>query len=61
MWDVAKSRVEKDLEQWQPIIEWIDGKRKGVRHGQKRGWGPPAPACRASRCQTAQVQFCVGT
>ena len=22
MWDVAKSRVEKDLEQWQPIIEW---------------------------------------
>jgi chromosome partitioning protein len=22
VWDVAKSRVEKDLEQWQPIVEW---------------------------------------
>lgn len=26
LWDVAKSRVEKDLEQWQPIIEWTNGK-----------------------------------
>ena len=25
LWDVAKSRVEKDLEQWQPIIEWTNG------------------------------------
>ena len=24
LWDVAKSRVEKDLEQWQPIIEWLE-------------------------------------
>jgi chromosome partitioning protein len=23
IWDVAKSRVEKDIEQWQPIIEWV--------------------------------------
>ncbi len=22
IWDVAKSRVEKDLEQWAPIVEW---------------------------------------
>jgi chromosome partitioning protein len=30
LWDVAKSRVEKDLEQWQPIIEWTNGAaRKG--------------------------------
>jgi chromosome partitioning protein len=27
LWDVAKSRVEKDLEQWQPIIEWTSGKK----------------------------------
>src|SRR5258706_2834748 len=26
LWDVAKSRVEKDLEQWQSIIEWADRK-----------------------------------
>ncbi|WP_042301494.1 ParA family protein [Paraburkholderia kururiensis] len=25
LWDVAKSRVEKDLEQWQPILEWVTG------------------------------------
>ncbi|MFL9988424.1 ParA family protein [Paraburkholderia sediminicola] len=25
LWDVAKSRVEKDLEQWQPIIHWTNG------------------------------------
>jgi chromosome partitioning protein len=23
IWDVAPSRVEKDLEQWQPLVEWI--------------------------------------
>jgi chromosome partitioning protein len=28
LWDVAKSRVEKDLEQWQPIIEWLERKPK---------------------------------
>jgi chromosome partitioning protein len=26
LWDVASSRVEKDLEQWQPIIDWTDGR-----------------------------------
>jgi chromosome partitioning protein len=26
LWDVAKSRVEKDLEQWQPIIDWLERK-----------------------------------
>ncbi|OTP70117.1 ParA family protein [Caballeronia sordidicola] len=26
IWDVARSRVEKDLEQWQPIIEWVSKK-----------------------------------
>ncbi|WP_434108891.1 ParA family protein [Paraburkholderia caffeinilytica] len=28
LWDVAKSRVEKDLEQWQPIIQWTNGESK---------------------------------
>jgi chromosome partitioning protein len=23
IWDVAPSRVERDLEQWQPLVEWI--------------------------------------
>jgi chromosome partitioning protein len=23
LWDVAPSRVERDLEQWQPLKEWI--------------------------------------
>jgi chromosome partitioning protein len=26
LWDVAKSRVEKDLEQWGPIVEWVSKK-----------------------------------
>ncbi|MDR5853856.1 ParA family protein [Caballeronia sp. LZ062] len=26
IWDVAQSRVEKDLEQWQPIIDWAQKK-----------------------------------
>lgn len=26
LWDVAKSRVEKDLEQWEPIIEWASSR-----------------------------------
>jgi chromosome partitioning protein len=26
IWDVAKSRVEKDLEQWEPILEWVSKK-----------------------------------
>ena len=24
LWDVAPSRVERDLEQWQPIAKWLD-------------------------------------
>jgi chromosome partitioning protein len=24
LWDVAPGRVERDLAQWQPILEWID-------------------------------------
>jgi chromosome partitioning protein len=24
LWDVAPSRVERDLEQWQPLTQWID-------------------------------------
>ncbi len=23
LWDVARSRVERDLEQWQPLVKWI--------------------------------------
>lgn len=25
LWDVAPSRVAKDLEQWQPLLNWIEG------------------------------------
>ena len=24
LWDVAPSRVERDVEQWQPLISWIN-------------------------------------
>jgi len=24
LWDVAPSRVERDLPQWQPLIDWIN-------------------------------------
>jgi chromosome partitioning protein len=24
LWDVTPSRVERDLEQWQPLIRWLD-------------------------------------
>lgn len=24
LWDVAPSRVEKDIPQWQPLIDWVD-------------------------------------
>jgi chromosome partitioning protein len=23
LWDVTPSRVERDLEQWQPLIHWL--------------------------------------
>jgi chromosome partitioning protein len=26
LWDVAKSRVEKDLDKWEPILKWTNGK-----------------------------------
>lgn len=25
LWDVAPSRVEKDVEQWQPLLAWVNG------------------------------------
>jgi len=25
LWDVAPGRVEKDLEQWQPFLAWVEG------------------------------------
>jgi len=25
LWDVAPSRVERDLPQWQPILQWVNG------------------------------------
>jgi chromosome partitioning protein len=25
LWDVAPSRVQRDLEQWQPILDWLEG------------------------------------
>src|SRR5439155_20031819 len=31
LWDVAPSRVARDLEQWQPIIDWLDACRKRMR------------------------------
>jgi chromosome partitioning protein len=24
LWDVAPSRVERDLEQWRPVLEWVE-------------------------------------
>jgi chromosome partitioning protein len=27
LWDVAPSRVQRDLEQWQPIIQWIESSK----------------------------------
>jgi chromosome partitioning protein len=24
IWEVARSRVEKDLEQWKPLVDWLD-------------------------------------
>ncbi len=26
LWDVAPARVERDLEQWRPIVRWVDAK-----------------------------------
>jgi chromosome partitioning protein len=27
IWDLAASRVEKDVEQWQPLLTWLDSAR----------------------------------
>jgi chromosome partitioning protein len=24
VWDIAKSRVERDLAQWEPIVDWLN-------------------------------------
>jgi chromosome partitioning protein len=24
LWDVASSRVERDLEQWSPLLRWVE-------------------------------------
>ncbi len=26
LWDIAPSRVEKDLEQWQDLLKWVEKK-----------------------------------
>jgi chromosome partitioning protein len=36
LWDVAKSRVEKDLEQWASITSWVDGKAAHGKGGGKK-------------------------
>ena len=41
LWDVAKSRAEKDLEQWQPIVEWAEGVSRARRRNPPR-LAPPA-------------------
>jgi chromosome partitioning protein len=25
LWDIAPGRIERDLEQWQPILDWLEG------------------------------------
>jgi chromosome partitioning protein len=40
LWDVAKSRVEKDLEQWESITTWLNGKgakAEGKNEGKSEG------------------------
>ncbi|WP_050476448.1 ParA family protein [Herbaspirillum rhizosphaerae] len=26
LWDIAPSRVQRDIEQWQPIVDWVEGR-----------------------------------
>jgi chromosome partitioning protein len=33
LWDVAASRVQRDIEQWQPIISWVNGASVAAAHG----------------------------
>ncbi|WP_034297897.1 ParA family protein [Herbaspirillum sp. RV1423] len=30
LWDIAPSRVQRDIEQWQPIIDWVGGKARSA-------------------------------
>lgn len=32
LWDVAASRVQRDIEQWQPIISWVNGASVAAAH-----------------------------
>ncbi|WP_343587530.1 ParA family protein [Herbaspirillum sp.] len=29
LWDIAPSRVQRDLEQWQPVLDWVERKHGG--------------------------------
>jgi chromosome partitioning protein len=29
LWDIAPSRVQRDLEQWQPVLDWVEKKNGG--------------------------------
>ncbi|MFJ3047507.1 AAA family ATPase [Herbaspirillum chlorophenolicum] len=29
LWDIAPSRVQRDLEQWQPVLDWVEKKHGG--------------------------------
>lgn len=29
LWDIAPSKVRQDLEQWEPIVQWVSGMRQG--------------------------------
>jgi len=31
LWDIAPSRVQRDLEQWQPVLDWVESKPQHVR------------------------------
>jgi chromosome partitioning protein len=39
LWDVAPSRVQRDLEQWQPILGWLDGAAPAPVSGPSLGPG----------------------
>lgn len=32
LWDVAPSRAERDLDQWQPLLDWADGGTQRISH-----------------------------
>ena len=31
LWDIAPSRVERDLAQWQPILDWVEPNDEALR------------------------------